>query len=230
MKHSLQQCYGSIILLILPLLAIQVSAVSLQITWDDNANNENGFIIERSLFDDSNFSYLDSSARNSTSYTDTDVITGEIYCYRISAYNEAGIATSQPSCIDVTDNRDDEALASPPVNLISISHENITGDTVIDVAQKKFYSFTSDTEYNVDLSTDSVSDIVIDAQTGRPSYEYSDQFSIDEQDNHLPSGYLSLPFQTLNTVSFNLMVPLLCKEQRYTLKRETGAMKPQVCS
>ena len=58
-----------------------VQGLQVQLTWTDNANNENAFKIERST-DGVNYTQLDVASVNSTSYTDTSVVSGTTYYYQ----------------------------------------------------------------------------------------------------------------------------------------------------
>ncbi|MEN4042840.1 MAG: multicopper oxidase domain-containing protein [Anaerolineaceae bacterium] len=60
-----------------------------RLAWQDNANNETGFVIERST-DGINFSTLATLGTNITSYTDTAVTPGSSYVYRVKAVNAGG--------------------------------------------------------------------------------------------------------------------------------------------
>ncbi|WP_160061272.1 fibronectin type III domain-containing protein [Psychromonas sp. L1A2] len=71
---------------------------SLEISWDDLADNEEGFLIERSVGGDDDFIILTSVDANQISYVDSNVLSNNTYCYRIGAYNESGIAYSDISC------------------------------------------------------------------------------------------------------------------------------------
>ena len=71
---------------------------SLEISWDDLADNEEGFLIERSVGGDDDFIILTSVDANQISYVDSSVLSNNTYCYRIGAYNESGIAYSDISC------------------------------------------------------------------------------------------------------------------------------------
>jgi hypothetical protein len=57
-----------------------------ELTWDDNSNNENGFIIERKS-GSLNYVAIDSVDSNTTNYTDGIVIDSTLYNYRVRAYN-----------------------------------------------------------------------------------------------------------------------------------------------
>ena len=71
---------------------------SLEISWNDLADNEEGFLIERSVGGDDDFIILTSVDANQISYVDSNVLSNNTYCYRIGAYNESGIAYSDISC------------------------------------------------------------------------------------------------------------------------------------
>lgn len=71
------------------LSASAVSFSSIKLTWSDNANNETGFKLERSL-DGQVFTQFATLGTNATSFTDTGLSAGKTYFYRIRAYNGAG--------------------------------------------------------------------------------------------------------------------------------------------
>ena len=83
------------------LLAVVASAVgapaiaaSIALNWSDTSTNESGFRIERMPAGGS-YSLLATVGSNVKAYSDTSVVTGSSYCYRVRAYNSAG--TSSPS-------------------------------------------------------------------------------------------------------------------------------------
>ena len=67
------------------------AAPKIRLTWDDNSDNESGFIIERG----GSYAQITNLGSNVTSYTDTGIFTDTEYSYRVKAYNEAG--ESRPS-------------------------------------------------------------------------------------------------------------------------------------
>jgi len=72
------------------LSASAVSADSIQLTWTDNATDETGFIVERSLNSGSGFSQIVTLGANAISFTDTGLLAGTSYYYRVSAANAIG--------------------------------------------------------------------------------------------------------------------------------------------
>jgi subtilisin family serine protease len=71
------------------LSASATSSTAINLTWTDNANNENGFTVERST-DNATFTQIASIAANSTSYSDTGLAASTTYYYRVRAFNGAG--------------------------------------------------------------------------------------------------------------------------------------------
>jgi parallel beta-helix repeat protein len=70
-------------------LAAQPSIGSIRLTWQENADNEDTFRIERSP-DSSVWSVLGSVPANGTEFVDTDVSAGSRYFYRVAAVNGSG--------------------------------------------------------------------------------------------------------------------------------------------
>ena len=64
-------------------------AQEINLTWDDNSNNESSFIIERGT-DNSSFAQIATVDTNINYYTDTNFTLGQTYYYRVKASNEFG--------------------------------------------------------------------------------------------------------------------------------------------
>ncbi|NQU77734.1 fibronectin type III domain-containing protein [Candidatus Falkowbacteria bacterium] len=65
--------------------ATTVSNSEIDLTWQDNSDNEDGFKIERGL-DGQSFSQIDTVSANVTSYEDTGLSDETTYYYRVRAY------------------------------------------------------------------------------------------------------------------------------------------------
>ncbi|MDX2109275.1 MAG: fibronectin type III domain-containing protein [Verrucomicrobiota bacterium] len=78
------------------LQALAQSAVTVHLTWVDNATTEDGFLIERK---DGSGAFLEVGRvmYNQTSFTDTKLMPRTTYTYRVAAYNTAGTSTASDS-------------------------------------------------------------------------------------------------------------------------------------
>lgn len=73
------------------LAAAALSSSSIKLTWSDNAQNEGGFKIERCTGSNcSNFAQVATVDSNATTYTNSGLLGGTAYTYRIRAYNSSG--------------------------------------------------------------------------------------------------------------------------------------------
>ena len=68
------------------------AAGQIDLSWTDNSNVETGYVIERSVDDNTNYSVLTDPPldANTESYSDADVTAGTTYCYRVKAVNSYG--------------------------------------------------------------------------------------------------------------------------------------------
>lgn len=76
-------------------------AFTVTLTWQDNSTDEDGFTVEKrnKVGADQTWGVLAQTTANITSVQDT-VLTGEKFCYRVHAFNVAGISEwSNEACI-----------------------------------------------------------------------------------------------------------------------------------
>ena len=77
----------------------EANAAQLFLSWADNSKDEEGFRIERKKGTQGKYEKIAIVAPNVTSYTDLSAQAGTKYCYRVRAFNAAGISTySQEIC------------------------------------------------------------------------------------------------------------------------------------
>ena len=74
------------------LTAIATSSSTINLGWVDNANNEIEQGLERSVGSNSNYVLLDNVDPNVTAFTDTQLIDGTKYYYRVRAFNTGGFS------------------------------------------------------------------------------------------------------------------------------------------
>lgn len=71
-------------------LALRVVSMSqIDLVWGDNSDNENGFVIQRSI-NGRDYSEINKVSENNTVYSDMSLTTGTKYWYRVQAYNSYG--------------------------------------------------------------------------------------------------------------------------------------------
>jgi hypothetical protein len=72
---------------------LKVDSVTLSqvdLSWNDNSNNENGFYIERSLSQTSGFEQIGTTNTNEITFIDNTVSHSTTYYYKVSAFNSGG--------------------------------------------------------------------------------------------------------------------------------------------
>jgi FtsP/CotA-like multicopper oxidase with cupredoxin domain len=84
------------------LSAVAASGSAINLTWQDFANNETGFNIERSVDGGSNFDYLATVGANVTSFSDTGLEPVTTYWYRVNAENNTGPTSLEVGSVLVT--------------------------------------------------------------------------------------------------------------------------------
>ncbi|MFU8789553.1 MAG: M12 family metallo-peptidase [Methylobacter sp.] len=70
-------------------LVAAAATSSIVLTWNDNATDESGFIVQRST-DGQSWSQVAALGQNAVSFTNSDLAGGQTYSYRVYAYNSAG--------------------------------------------------------------------------------------------------------------------------------------------
>lgn len=74
------------------LSAAAISQTQAGLSWTDDANNEDGFSIERSVGSDAAFTVIATTAANIAVYSDTGLSPSTLYYYRVSAFNADGVS------------------------------------------------------------------------------------------------------------------------------------------
>lgn len=69
----------------------RLQAQSLTLNWQDNSNNETGFIIERAAGREG-FAEVARVRANATTWTDEAIDFDQEYTYRVAAYNATGLS------------------------------------------------------------------------------------------------------------------------------------------
>ena len=72
------------------LLASVVTAIQINLSWQNNASNAQGVLIEREIGTSGAWTQIASVAAGATTYQDTSLATNTSYSYRLRAYNNGG--------------------------------------------------------------------------------------------------------------------------------------------
>lgn len=72
------------------LLVTGISTSELLVTWSDNADNEDGYVLERKLFFDPEYQTIDTLSANTESYNDSGLNSQTEYIYRLSGFDSEG--------------------------------------------------------------------------------------------------------------------------------------------
>ncbi len=92
----------SLLVLAMVVLASEAQSGQLQLTWTDNSTNEDGFKIERKTGTTGTYAQIATLGANVTSYTNSALVDGTIYCFQVRAYNAAGNSTYTPEACGTT--------------------------------------------------------------------------------------------------------------------------------
>lgn len=92
--------FFSLVLCAALLWSSMAGAAELTLLWQDNANNEEGFNVERGPTESGPFTRLTPAlSANVTTFVDTGLAEATQYCYRVDAFNSAGESTfAGPAC------------------------------------------------------------------------------------------------------------------------------------
>jgi len=102
-----------------------VSSSQIDLTWNDNSDNEEEFIIERAIGLGGFFSELAHIQANVTLYSDKNLSPSTTYRYRLSARNDAGASSFAPLVEATTDAED--CMPNAPSNLTA----NVSGSGIV---------------------------------------------------------------------------------------------------
>jgi hypothetical protein len=97
------------------LSASLISSNQVDLSWEDNANNESGFIIERKTASGS-FMQIDQLPANQSAYNDANLSSNTIYTYRVYAYNAVGNSPYS----------NEAPVTTPPAPSVPVPPSNLT--------------------------------------------------------------------------------------------------------
>jgi hypothetical protein len=83
-------------------IGVAISLDAITITWQDNSEGETGFAVDRKLVSETDFSELTITDPNTVTYTDSTVVIGESYVYRVRVLGLEGGEAVSPETQPVT--------------------------------------------------------------------------------------------------------------------------------
>ena len=108
---------------------------TIAVSWDDLADNEDGFVIEKSNDKEGTFIVLSSVGENVVNYSDEEALLNGTNCYRVGAFNQYGTAYSDVNCISgAVDpiNINNAVSIVDAVNTIDVEDEANAEDITVD--------------------------------------------------------------------------------------------------
>lgn len=125
------------------LIANTTSSASIKLMWQDNADNEDAYIVERSEVSSTDgFSEVDTLPADTQSYTDLSLTPSTMYYYRVTAYNTEGYSDYSNVASAETD---PAPLSSPDEPL------DLNGSATSSTSVNLFWTDTSDNESRFDI-------------------------------------------------------------------------------
>ncbi len=103
------------------LTATATSSSTIDLGWRDNAINEIGQRIERSVGSSNNYALLTNVGANITAFTDSQLVDGTKYYYRVKAFNTGGSSTYSNQLFAITPLKSPTSLTATAVSSSQIS-------------------------------------------------------------------------------------------------------------
>lgn len=145
------------------LSASSISMTELALTWVDNAENESGYKVERSLDGTTGWNEIADLPQDSIAYSDTSLSCGTRYYYRVRAYNAGGYSGYSNKVNNMTR----ACIPTPPSNM----NTTTISQTQIDLGWTD--NSTNEQGFKVERSPDGVDNWTQIAVAGANAVAYS---------------------------------------------------------
>lgn len=148
------------------LAATPVSAAQINLRWQDNANNETEFRLERSITNNQNFVEIAIVAKNVTSYEDKNLEAGATYYYRVKAVNKGGVS-------DYSNELQTQTQVPPPPTAPHSLVLQVLSPTQIKLSWQD--AATTETGFTIERSTGNANSFVAVTTVVANSIAYTDE-------------------------------------------------------
>ncbi len=137
------------------LIATAISANQIDLSWEDNSDNEDGFIIEYSTDSGVTYSELISLSANTTSYSQTGLSVVTAYHYRLFSYNGSGNSAYSNSVNAITLTVVD--AVAPILTLVGDNPQEINvGESYVELGASATDDVDGDITANITMDTSAV--------------------------------------------------------------------------
>jgi hypothetical protein len=147
------------------LITNALSPSEISLTWSEATDND-GYVIGYKIYRDG--SYIDYVSSSTTNYTDTELYPSKLYCYTVSATDNAGneSAKSNQSCSTTfIDTQPPSVPATLKINVITNDTIELTWEPSTDDTLVISYNIYRDDNYLTDSLTTSITDTNLDLDT-----------------------------------------------------------------
>lgn len=154
-------------------LSVAVNATNpnqaLSLSWRDTSSNETGFGVERSL-DGVSFVQIAQLGSNAQSFTDSGLTAGQLYFYRVYAYNDAGLSAYS----NVASQQTQAPLVATSAPTLTVSGSKVKRGYRADLRWTGFTSSNVDVYRNGNRTTTTANDGAYTDNVKSPgSYSYA---------------------------------------------------------
>lgn len=184
------------------LTGIVISKTSINLEWTDKSNNETGFKIERKT-GTGEYETIKILIQNTSAYSDKEITSGNIYYYRVNAFNET-INSPYSNEINLSTKGIPE-LKSSPVNVVNsnfVSGGTIMSDGGANVTSRGIVWSTSQNP-TINLTTKTVE--------GAGSGSFTSNFSLTTQDTYYIRAYATNEVGTAygDQITISTVLPII---------------------
>lgn len=223
------------------LSATAISQTRIDLTWQDNSDNEDGFKIERKTGAGGTYTQISTTAANTTSYQNTGLTVGTLYYYRVRASNvvgdsefsnEAQATTWIPTAPNAPSNLTATTISTTQINLTWTDNSNDESGFKIErktgsggtYAQIATVTANTISYQNTSLAAGTTYYYRARAYNDIGNSNYSNEASATTEQAQVPATPTNLSASAISSSQINLTwTDNATNESAYFVERKTGA-------